>query len=87
MDVSQRGEMADGMRRSSGSFELVLAGVAFALLGLLIDSILGTRPAFLLTFAIVGFLGAAARIYYGYKDQMRDLEAAAKQRRSEELLR
>ena len=66
------------MRRSSGSFELVLAGVAFALLGLLIDSAANTRPAFLLTFAILGFLGAAARIYYGYKEQMRQLEESSK---------
>jgi F0F1-type ATP synthase assembly protein I len=75
------------MRRSSGSYELVLAGVAFAFLGLLIDGVVGTRPAFLLAFSLIGFLGAAARIYYGYRDQMRELESAAAARRSEEVLR
>lgn len=79
--------MADGMRRSSGSFELVLAGVAFAFLGFLIDGALGTRPAFLLGFALIGFLGASARIFYGYRLQMEELEAAAAARRSEEVLR
>jgi F0F1-type ATP synthase assembly protein I len=79
--------MAHGMRRSSGSYELVLAGVAFAFLGFLVDSIAGTRPAFLLTFAAVGFLGAAARIYFGYKLQMEELAEEARIRRNEEVLR
>lgn len=68
--------MADGMRRSSGSFELVLGGVAFALLGLLLDGAVNTRPVFVLTFAIAGFVGAGFRIYYGYKLQMSELEEA-----------
>ena len=75
------------MRRSSGSFELVLGGVAFAFLGFLLDIAIGTIPIFLLTFALMGFLGASARIYYGYKEQMQALEEAAQLRRSEEVLR
>jgi F0F1-type ATP synthase assembly protein I len=79
--------MAEGVVRSSGSFELVVGGIAFAFLGLLLDMTANTRPIFLLTFALIGFLGAAARIYYGYKEQMRSLEEAARERRNNEVLR
>jgi F0F1-type ATP synthase assembly protein I len=58
------------MRRSSGAYELVVSPVLFALLGLALDRWLGTTPVFVVSFAVIGFVGAAVLLYYRYKFEM-----------------
>jgi F0F1-type ATP synthase assembly protein I len=61
---------ANAAHRSSASFELVLGPVIMALIGLLIDSRLDTRPWFTVAFAVWGFAGAGILVYYRYRHQM-----------------
>lgn len=68
--------LTQGAHRSSGSFELVLAPVIMALLGLQLDYWVGTHPLFILLFTIWGALGAGALVYYRYRDQMNRLREA-----------
>lgn len=68
--------LADAARRSSASFEMVLGPVLMALLGLLVDNWLGTRPVFILVFTLWGLVGAAASVYYRYRRQIAAVSAA-----------
>lgn len=70
MDLSQRSDLTQSVHRSSGSYELVFAGVLLSLIGLFIDRASGTTPLFTLVFAFVGFIGSAASIYYRYQATM-----------------
>lgn len=45
--------------------------VLFALMGLGIDSVFGTKPIFLVTFAIIGAVGVFVREWYAYAEKMR----------------
>jgi len=65
------------MRRSTGSYELVLSPVLLALMGFGIDRLLGIGPVFVTIFAIVGLAGASIKIYYGYKSEMEMHESEA----------
>lgn len=62
------------LNRSHGSFELALAPVILALLGLWLDRTVDTVPLFTLVFAVVGVLGSFTKIYYGYRHSMAELE-------------
>lgn len=75
VDDSQRGGLTDDMRRSSGSFELVLSPVLLALLGLALDRWVGTVPLFTVAFAVIGFAGAAVSLYFRYQFEMAEHEA------------
>jgi F0F1-type ATP synthase assembly protein I len=70
-------EATRSLNRSHGSFELALAPVIMALLGLWLDRTIGTVPVFTLVFALVGVLGSSIKVYYGYKTSMAQLDAAA----------
>jgi F0F1-type ATP synthase assembly protein I len=71
LDVSQRRELSnDIFYRSSGSFELVLGPLLLGLFGLWIDHLAGTRPLFVILFAVLGLAGAVAKTYYGYRYAM-----------------
>ena len=70
MDLSQRGELTQSVHSSTGSFELVLGAVLFALIGLAIDRWLALTPVFTIAFAAFGFIGAAVSIYYRYRYAM-----------------
>lgn len=72
MDLSQRSDLTQGVHRSSGSFELVLGAVLFALLGLVIDRALGTTPWLTIVLAVAGFAGATISIAYRYRTAMDD---------------
>jgi len=63
------------LSQSSGSYELVLSAVVFALIGLLIDRWLGTTPIFVLVFTVAGFIGAASSLYYRYKYRIAQIDA------------
>ena len=47
MDAAAKRDFHDAIWRSSGGFDLVLAPVLIALLGLWVDSAAGTRPVFM----------------------------------------
>ena len=81
MDVSQGRELSNGMHRSTGSFELVMAPLLLAFLGFFLDRWLGTTPLLILVLAVVGLVGACLNLYYGYKHEMDEHEANAPWRR------
>ena len=65
--------------------ELVLSAVLFGLVGLWIDNKAGTTPLFVLVFTLLGFAGAAISVYYRYRHDIAQLEAARDQARAEAL--
>ncbi len=67
-------ELTRSLHRSHGSFELAFAPVIMALLGLWLDRTVGTVPLFTLVFAVIGVLGAFAKVYYQYKAAMAELD-------------
>jgi F0F1-type ATP synthase assembly protein I len=69
--------LARGAHRSAGSFELALAPVIMALLGLWIDRTLGTTPLFVVLLAVFGMAGAAVKIVYQYRHQMAEHDSSA----------
>ena len=75
MTDSQGRELTKSMHRSSGSYELVLSAVILAGLGFLIDRSFGTLPIFTAIGAVLGFGGAAVKLYYQYKAEMEEHEA------------
>jgi hypothetical protein len=81
LNTSQGRELNDGMHRSSGSFELVLAPLLFGLLGLWLDARAGTRPLLTVTLAVFAFAGAFLKQYYGYRHAMAQADAERAERR------
>ena len=77
MDDTTQGEFSKGLRRSSGSYELVFSSVLLALIGLGLDRWLGTLPLFVTIFAVLGFAGACVKLYYGYKVEVERQEQGA----------
>lgn len=74
MEASAKRDLQEAIWRSSGGFDLVLAPVLLGLLGLWIDTSIGTRPVLMLLFLAFGSVGAVLKVYYDYK---RGMEAAA----------
>ena len=68
----------DGLTRA---VELVLTPLVFAGIGYGVDSLVGTRPVFMVGLAVVALLGMIARFWYGYDHEMRQHEASASWRR------
>lgn len=66
-------EATRSLHRSHGSFELALAPMILALLGLWLDRTIGTVPVFMLVFAFAGIFGTTAKIFYTYKNSMGEL--------------
>ena len=54
----------------------MFGAVLLALIGLLVDRAVGTVPVFTIIFALGGFVGAAASIYYRYQHNMDAARAA-----------
>lgn len=76
MDLNQKREFSDGLfHQGHGSFDIALAPVILALVGLAIDKWLGITPVCTVAFAVLGMVGAFARIYYGYRTQIDDQHA------------
>ena len=50
--------------------EIVMTPLVFAGLGWLIDRALGTGPLFALVLGMLGVVGIAVRMYYGYRADM-----------------
>lgn len=83
MDASAQRDLHDALWRSHGGFDLVLAPVIFALLGLWIDSATGTRPLFTLSLLAAGAVGAALKVYYDWRRGMDEAAARTAELRAE----
>ena len=83
MDAYQKRDLHDALWRSHGGFDLVLAPVIFALLGLWIDSATGTRPLFTLLLLAFGSVGAALKVYYDWRRGMDEATARTAELRAE----
>jgi F0F1-type ATP synthase assembly protein I len=65
---SQRARRNNGFDDGlSQALSLVVGPLAFAFLGFLVDRALGTAPLFAVGLGILGFLCAAAALYYRYQ--------------------
>ncbi len=84
MDAKQPA-LTEQLHSSNGSVELVLSAVLFGLIGLWIDSKVGTTPIFLLVFTFLGFAGAAISVYYRYRNDIAELERQRDALRAEAL--
>jgi F0F1-type ATP synthase assembly protein I len=67
-------EATRSLNRSHGSFELALAPVILALLGLWLDRTIDTVPVFTLVFAAVGVAGSFTKVYFEYRNSMAELD-------------
>ena len=83
MNASTQRDLQEGLWRSHGGFDLVMAPVIFALLGLWIDGLIGTRPLFTISLLIFGAVGAALKVYFDWKRNMAAADAAAARLRAE----
>ena len=68
----------DGFTRA---IELVVTPVVFALIGLAIDSLAGTRPLFTISLAVFAIVGQSAVMWYRYDARMRQHERELLERR------
>lgn len=75
-------ELTRSLHRSHGSFELAMAPVLMALIGLWLDKTLGTVPVFTILLAVVGVVGSTVKVLYVYKAQMAEETAGAPWNRS-----
>ncbi len=66
---------AEQFHRTTGSYELVLGPVLFAIVGLFIDRWLGTTPLFIIGLTLFAIVGAAVSSYYRYRYEIDQLEA------------
>lgn len=62
-------DLTNGLMRSAGAYELVLAAILFALGGWYVDGLLGTTPIATSVGVVLGFTGACASLYYRYRAQ------------------
>ena len=76
MAVSQRREITEQMNRSAGGYELVLSPLILALIGFGIDKLFGTVPVFTVLFAVLGLIGVVVKIYFNYRTEMQEHDAA-----------
>lgn len=63
-------ELTGALHDSTGSYELVIAALAAAGFGFLIDRAFGIVPVFTLIFAVAGFIGAGYSLWLKYREQM-----------------
>lgn len=76
MAVSQRREITEQMNRSAGGYELVFSPLILALIGFGIDKLFGTVPVFTVLFAVLGLIGVVVKIYFNYRAEMEEHDAA-----------
>jgi len=74
--VSQRREITEQMNRSAGGYELVFSPLILALIGFGIDKLFGTVPVFTVLFAVLGLIGVVVKIYFNYRAEMEEHDAA-----------
>jgi F0F1-type ATP synthase assembly protein I len=64
------------MNRSAGGYELVFSPLILALIGFGIDKLFGTVPVFTVLFAVLGLVGVVVKIYFNYRAEMQEHDAA-----------
>ncbi|MFM7064709.1 MAG: AtpZ/AtpI family protein [Actinomycetes bacterium] len=74
-------ELTRSLHRSHGSFELAVAPVLMALIGLWLDRTLNTVPVFTIALAVLGVVGSTIKVIYVYKAQMAEQTADSPWRR------
>jgi len=74
--VSQRREITEQMNRSAGGYELVFSPLILALIGFGIDKLFGTVPVFTALFAVLGLVGVVVKLYFNYRAEMEEHDAA-----------
>lgn len=83
MQPAEQRDLHDALWRSHGGFDLVLAPVLLALVGLWLDTELGIRPLLTIVFLALGAIGATLKVYYDWRRGMDAATAAAAQARLE----
>ncbi len=82
-DQDERRKLNQGFGASlSHAFEIAMVPLVFAGLGWLLDRLLGTGWIVASTFAVIGLAGTFVKLYYGYNQQMLDIEEAGPWRRT-----
>ena len=76
--TSRPSRLTGHVNQSTGGYELVLSAVVFGLIGWWLDRRLGWTPFLLVSFTILGFVGATVSIYYRYRAQIEKLQAETK---------
>ena len=75
MSLQYRRESYQGFGETlARSFEMVGAPLIFGFVGYLLDRWLGTSPLFVIVLSLFAVAGTAARMYFGYEQQMREEE-------------
>ncbi len=73
--MMQKSEGTSAAFSDGGGIEIALSGVVFGLLGLWLDSAIGTTPAFFIVGFLFGFIGSSISFYYRYKHKMAQLDS------------
>lgn len=73
---SQRRDITKQMHRTTGGYELVFSPLLLALIGYGLDRLLGTLPLLTIVFAVLGLAGAVTKLYFTYRSEMEQHEAA-----------
>lgn len=76
MGDSQPREITKQIHRTTGGYELVFSPLLLALIGYGLDRLFGTLPVLTITFAVLGLVGAVTKLYFGYRSEMEQHEAA-----------
>ena len=83
MDPAAKRDLNAALWRSHGGFDLVLAPVLLALVGLWLDSRLDTRPVLTIALLVFGAVGAALKVYFDWKRGMAEATAERDRLRAE----
>jgi F0F1-type ATP synthase assembly protein I len=73
----QQTELTRSLHQSHGSFELAMAPVLMALIGLGLDRWLGTAPLLTIILPIMGVVGSTIKVLYTYRAKMAVLDSAS----------
>ncbi len=79
----RKSTLGQDIGNSSGGYEMVFAGVIFALFGLWLDRQLGWTPILTIVLAVLGFVGGVAGVYYRYQRDIARIEAETAALRSQ----
>lgn len=64
------------MHRTTGGYELVFSPLLLAVIGYGLDRLFGTVPVLTIVLAVLGLVGAVTKLYFTYRSDMEQHEAA-----------
>ena len=73
--TTERSRLTKHVNSSTGSYELALSAVVLGLLGLWLDTRLGTTPLLTVALTVLGFVGAGLSLYYRYRAEISRINA------------